>query len=175
MHGVNAAYLVLMTIAAEVPKLCKEKKNTSMSVQQPSNPNTWKFAGGGGLELLCLTLYKGLKVLNWSLKYDGFSQVLCCREGRSMCFYNTVATVWFLMSLILKGDDGWILPHISDLCHSNAVPLLNTLQGTCSLQPEVQQQMRQSFLSPTVWHPLLAQTVPLHGDPSKPANKRKHL
>jgi hypothetical protein len=32
MHGVNIAYLVPMTIAAEVPKLCTEKKNTCMSV-----------------------------------------------------------------------------------------------------------------------------------------------
>jgi hypothetical protein len=63
------------------------------------------------------------------------------------------------MSLILKSNDGRILPHISDPCHSNTVPHLNTLHRTRSLQPEVQQHVRQPFLSPAVWHPLLAQIL----------------
>ena len=37
------------------------------------------------------------------------------------------------MSLILNSNDGRILPHISSLYH--CVPHLNTLQGTCSLNP----------------------------------------
>jgi hypothetical protein len=90
MHGVNIAYLVLMTVAAEVPELCKEKKSTCMSVRQPCNPNHSKSGGGG---FAVPYLIEGSRSAKLNLKYDGFSQVLCYQEGHSMCLHNSVNRV----------------------------------------------------------------------------------
>jgi hypothetical protein len=95
----------------------------------------------------------------------------CCAVQKIVLCQHSV----ILMRLILKNSDGRILPHSSgSLHHSNTVLHLNT-QGRGSLQHEVWQPVRQSFLSPRVWHPLLSWTVLLHGNPSTPANKHERL
>jgi hypothetical protein len=45
-----------------------------------------------GSAFAVLTLQQGLKVLTWSLKYDGFSQESCCQEGCSVSLHDTVST-----------------------------------------------------------------------------------
>jgi hypothetical protein len=73
MHGVNTAYLVLKNVAAEVPKVCKEKQILAYLCNSHVIQSTGSLAGGlGWVGFAVPYLIAGPQSAKLKSEYDAF-------------------------------------------------------------------------------------------------------